>query len=203
MKPLYDLLKLSKFTWTEQATQVCVDMKQRLTSAPILQLPDETKPLLITTDASNCAVGAMLSQMAEDGSERPVAFESKKLNDAQINYPTYEKELYAIIYALEKWGHYVRSSPFTTLIVTDHQPLKHVTSFEPASQRQCRWNAFLSSFNYEIVYRPGKSNSVADALSRRPDYRDISITAKGVKNIAKSHKSNTKTLVNDVNSDSS
>ena len=104
----------------------------------------------------------MLSQVWEDG-EHPIAYESRKLNAAEMNYPTHERELLSVIHALRQWRHYLLGKPFK--IVSDHHPLKYLMTQPNLSKRQARWVEQLAEFEFEIVHRPGKSNVVADALS--------------------------------------
>ena len=89
---------------------------------------------------------------------------SQKLNAAEGNYATHEKELLAMIHALQTWRHYLLGNNF--IVVTDHNSLKYLHTQPTLSRRQARWAEFLAEFDFQIVYRPGKSNVVADALSR-------------------------------------
>jgi transposase InsO family protein len=119
----------------------------------------------VTTDASDFAVGAVLSQ--DDGAgDRPVAFTSSTLNETRRKYAAYDKEMFAILEALRVWRPYLAGKPFT--IVTDHAPLQYLQSQATLSPRQARWLDRLSEYQFTIVYKPGRLNTVADALSRRP-----------------------------------
>ena len=93
-----------------------------------------------------------------------MAYESRKMNPAEQNYPTHERELLAVIHALRTWRHYLLGRKFT--IVTDHHSLKFLQTQPQLSRRQARWLELLADFDFDIVHRPGKSNVVADALSR-------------------------------------
>ena len=125
----------------------------------------------IDCDSSGYGIGAALMQGQGRGLQ-PIAFMSKKLLDAEKNYTIREQEMLAIVCACKEWRHYLHGSKFK--IVTDHDTLKYIdTQKKQLSPRQHRWAEFMAEFNYEIVYRPGKQNVVADALSRRPDHKSI------------------------------
>jgi hypothetical protein len=114
-------------------------------------------------------VGAVLQQDQGKGLQ-PIAFLSKKLGDAETRYPVHEQELLGIILALREWRHYLYGQHFT--IISDHHSLQYLHSQPHLSPRQSRWVEFLQQFNFTICYKPGKTNIVADALSRRSDYRE-------------------------------
>lgn len=169
--PLTDLTRKEQpFTWTQQQQAAFDTLKQKLTSDPVIAIPDPSKPFTVkvTTDASSFAVGAVLTQIQDDV-EKPIAFESRKLTDAETRYATHERELLAIIQALQTWRCYLSGRPFK--VSTDHQPLKHLHTQPHLSDRQKRWLDFLAEFDMEIKYKPGKENVVADALSRRSDHQ--------------------------------
>ncbi|XP_071933758.1 uncharacterized protein [Coffea arabica] len=105
-------------------------------------------------------IGAVLLQEG-----RPVAYFSEKLNGAALNYSTYDKELMALVRALQTWQHYLRPREF--VLHTDHESLKHIKSQDKLSKRHARWITFIDSFTFVIKYKTGKTNVVADALSRR------------------------------------
>jgi hypothetical protein len=109
-----------------------------------------------------------LSQRDDDGVLHPVAFFSKKHSPAECNYDIYDKELMAIIKALEEWRPECEGAEHTLQLITDHKNLEYFMSKRLLNRRQARWAQFLSRFDYEISYRPGKSNGKADALTRRP-----------------------------------
>ena len=138
-------------------------MKDVLQHAPILQLADPSRDYIVIANARDFAIGAMLSQVWEDG-EHLIAYESRKPNAAEMNYLTHERELLSIIHALRQWRYHLLGKPFT--IVSDHHSLKYLMTQPNLSKRQARWVEQLAEFNFEIVHRPGKSNVVVDALSR-------------------------------------
>ena len=138
-------------------------MKQAVQKAPVLQLADPAKPYVVTCDASDVGIGAVLEQEDADGCH-PIAFASRKLSGAEQNYPVHERELLAIVYALKEWRTYLHGSRF--VIRTDHHPLRYLDSQSSLSKRQMRWMEVLQEYDYSIQYVKGKYNVVADALSR-------------------------------------
>ncbi|KAH9780585.1 Endonuclease [Citrus sinensis] len=135
-------------------------IKQKLTNAPLLSLPNFNKTFEIECDALGIGIGAVLM---EEG--RPIAYFSEKLSGAALNYPTYDKELYALVRALETWQHYLWPKEF--VIHTDHESLKHLKGQHKLNKRHARWVEFIETFPYVIRYKQGKENIVANALSCR------------------------------------
>lgn len=133
--------------------------KELLTNAPILAYPDFTKPFKLTTDASNVAIGGVLSQ-----SNRPLAYYSRTLNSAERNYSTIEKELLAILDCVKHFRPYLFGQKF--VIETDHNPLVWLYKIKEPTSRLITWKLKLEEFDFTIVYKKGKENRVADALSR-------------------------------------
>lgn len=155
------------FNWGEDQQNAFDELKKRLLATPILFHPDFAKPFKITTDASNIAVGGVLSQDDDEKKELPISFYSRKLNGAQLNYGTIEKECLAIVECVKTWRQYLGHRKFT--IETDHKPLTWLHSLTDMSRRQARWAILLQEYDYDIVYRAGKTNVVSDALSRLHD----------------------------------
>ena len=171
-KPLHSLSKKGiKFEWTKPREEAFEELKRAFTSAPVLQHPDPQKPFLVETDSSDFALGAVLSQKGEDGLIHPVAYMSTSLSPAEQNYDIYDKEMLAIIQALETWKIYLEGNPGTTTILTDHKNLEYFTTTKELTRRQARWSEFLSRFNFVIQYRPGSSAGKPDALSRLPQHK--------------------------------
>ena len=176
--PISDLTKTkdktsNKFTWTLEAQTAFEKMKQALMSAPILILPDPSKPYVINTDASGFAIGACIMQDHGKGLQ-PIAYMSKKLLPAEKNYPVHEKELLAIIVALKHWRHLVHGCECTVRVITDHKSITHLQTQPKLSERQVRWMEFIQEFGNQlkIEHQQGKTNIVADALSRRADHEE-------------------------------
>ncbi|CAI7839790.1 unnamed protein product [Closterium sp. NIES-53] len=162
--PLTNLLKKNTlFKWEDVHQQAMEQLKTALTSAPVLILPDPEKDYVIEADASDQAVGAVLMQVQGKGLQ-PIAYLSKKLHGAELNYTIHDKEALAIITALKTWRCYLEGRK--TTVYTDHCSLKYLKTQPTLSRRQVRWIEFLEThFDYDIVYKPGHKNK-ADALSR-------------------------------------
>jgi hypothetical protein len=165
-KPLTDLLKKEKdWKWKEREQTSFEMLKSKMTSAPLLQYPDFSKPFIVTTDASGYAIGAILSQ-GKLGADKPIAYASTTLNTAEINYATVEKELLAVVWACKHFRPYLLGRKFT--IVTDHKGLTWIFNVKDPSSRLMRWKLLLEEYDYEIQYRAGERNCNADSLSRYP-----------------------------------
>ena len=124
--PLNALLKKDTiFQWTEETQRSFDALKQKLTSSPVLMMPDQTRPFQIKCDASKYASGAVLTQLDNNGDRHPVAFLSKTFSETEQNYEIYDRELLAIIQALEEWRHYIKGSGHITIIYSDHQNLAY------------------------------------------------------------------------------
>lgn len=164
-KPMTQCLKKgSKITFNDPNYIDCFEKcKLLLTNDPILQYPDFSKEFVLTTDASNFAIGAVLSQ-GPIGQDKPLAYASRTLNSSEINYSVIEKELLAIVWATKYFRPYLFGRKFK--IVTDHKPLQWVMSLKEPGSRLTRWRLKLSEYNFTTVYKQGKKNTNADALSR-------------------------------------
>jgi len=165
--PISDLAKDSTpWKWTNHQDKAFLTIKAALQQAPVLKLPDFDQPFMITTDASGYCCGAVLSQLDDHGHDRPIAFLSKKLGDTERNWPSHEKELYAIKLALTKWRPYVYGAHFD--VFTDNSTCHWFLKTPVLTAKLTRWLDFFSSFDFTLHHRPGKMNVVADALSRPP-----------------------------------
>lgn len=153
-------MKGTKFQWTNDAEAAFIEVKRRLTSAPILILPDFSQPFELHCDASKTGIGAVLSQTG-----RPVAFFIEKLAGAKLRFSTYDMEFYAVVQAVKHWRHYLFQREF--ILYTDHDSLKHIGSQDKVSHRHASWLSYLQQFTFVIKHKTGVSNRVADALSRR------------------------------------
>ncbi|XP_048484046.1 uncharacterized protein LOC125490066 [Plutella xylostella] len=165
-KPLTSLLKKDvPFKWQNDQQLAFESLKTKLISAPILAYPDFTQPFLLTCDASNYAISAILSQ-GPIGQDRPIAYASRTLNKAECNYSVTEKECLAVIYGTKVFRPYLYGNSFT--VITDHKPLEWLFKCKDPGSRLIRWRLKLEEFEYDIRYKKGKINTNADALSRFP-----------------------------------
>lgn len=170
--PLNRLLKKDiPWCWGDEQQYAFDDLKTAFATAPVLAMFDYTKQTVLETDASDWASGGVLSQYDDNGVLRPIAYFSSKHSAQECNYEIYDKELLAIIKALEEWRPELQGVTDPFEIITDHKNLEYFTSTKALSQRQVRWSEFLSQFNFRIVYRPGSRAVRPDALSRKPGDR--------------------------------
>jgi hypothetical protein len=160
-RPMTELLKKEKkFAWTEGCERSFQELKRRLTTAPVLTLPDIHRDFVIYCDASRQGLGCVLMQ---DG--KVVAYVSRQLKTHERNYPTHDLELAAVVHALKIWRHYLIGNKCE--VYTDHKSLKYIFTQPDLNLRQRRWLELVKDYNLEIQYHPGKANVVADALSRK------------------------------------
>jgi hypothetical protein len=162
-------LKSSKLVWTQVEQAAFEALKVAVTTAPVLTIPDDEKPFVLHTDASDYGVGAVLSQRDTEGQLRPIGFMSKKLNDTEYKWSTYEKELFAVVTALRHWSMHLMGARHRITIFTDHHSLMFIISQPKLTAKQTRWYDTLGSFDIEFKHVSGANNSGADALSRRSD----------------------------------
>ena len=182
-RPLTELTRAgAEWKWSTSQHTAFNRLKLALTTAPVLMLPDFEKQFVVTTDASDAAVGAILEQDFGNGLQ-PIAFASRKLNNAEMRYSAYERELLGIVWAIAQWKHYFRGL-HSVVIQTDHAPLRHLPNQASVNTRVWKWINIMQGYNLEIRHIPGKRNP-ADTLSRQ-DKKD----ALG-----------RKTAVNDANAD--
>lgn len=163
-RPLHDLCKKQvEFVWSTNCQRAFESMKEKLVSAELLLFPDFNETFILTCDASDTAIGAVLSQ-GPIPQDRPIQFFSRTLTDAQTRYPTIEKELLSIVAAVEHFRHYLYGRKF--VIYTDHKPLLYVMNNRKPNSRLFRWKLALLEYDFVIVHKAGAQNVVADALSR-------------------------------------
>jgi hypothetical protein len=140
------------------------------TTAPVLAHFDHTLPIILETDASDFAIGAVLSQL-HNKRLHPVAFYSRKMEKAEINYDIHDKEMLAIVAAFKEWSRYPESAIDAIMVYTDHKNLEYFCTTKVLNRRQARWAQELANYEFKICYRPGSKDGKPDALSRRSEYR--------------------------------
>ncbi|KAL6463363.1 hypothetical protein MHYP_G00277540 [Metynnis hypsauchen] len=170
VEPMRALLRKDcSFHWNKTAQAAFEQVKQLIVHSTALVMFDPSKPTIVSTDASDYGIGAVLTQMDSNGAEQTVAFASRSLSDVERKYSIVEKEALACVWAAEKWRTWLWGRRF--LLRTDHQALTTLLTTKGnnrAGLRIARWSARLLEFDYDVEYRTGSLNHVADCLSRLP-----------------------------------
>jgi len=142
-----------------------------VTTAPTLASPQDSEPFCIEADSSDFASGAVLSQqLPREEKWHLVAFYSKSLSPVERNYEIYDKEMLAIIRALEEWRHFLEGACHPVEIWTDHKNLEYFMTAKKLNHCQAQWSLYLARFDFKLVHCPGRSMGKPDTLSRRPDH---------------------------------
>jgi hypothetical protein len=161
VKPLTSLLEKSKeFKWDEACQKCFEELKERLTTPPVLIMLDIHKGFDVYCDASHLGLGCVLMQEG-----KVIAYASRQLRKHEKNYPTHDLELAVVVHALNIWMHYMIGNKCK--IFTDHKSLKYIFTQKELNLIQRRWLELIKDYDLEIQYHPGKANVVADALSRK------------------------------------
>ncbi|XP_062028068.1 uncharacterized protein LOC133743955 [Rosa rugosa] len=161
-KPLTDMLKKDNFKWSEESEKAFESLKQALISTPVLAIPDFNKEFVVECDASDKGIGVVLSQEGH-----PVAFLSKALAPRHTTLSVYDKEMMAVVYAVQHWRPYLLGHHFK--IYTDHRTIEHFLKQRITTPAQQKWLLKLMGYDYSIFYKAGKNNAAPDALSRNLD----------------------------------
>ena len=159
--PLTNMLKKNSFKWNTKAEEAFQRLKEAMTQAPVLALPDFTRQFVVECDASGSGIGAVLRQ------DRPIAFHSQALHGKNLMLSTYEKEMLVLLMAVKKWQHYLLGRKF--IVRTDQRSLQYLWSQKITTEAQQKWLYKLMGFDFSIEYKKGSENKVADALSRRDE----------------------------------
>ena len=149
-----------KFEWSDACEQSFNELKQLLTTAPVLTLPAGNGGYAVYCDSSRVGLGCVLMQHG-----RVIAHASRQLKKHEQNYPTHDLEMAVVVFALKLWRHYLYGE--TCEVFTDHKSLKYIFDQKDLNLRQRRWMEVLKDYDVHILYHPGKANVVADALSRK------------------------------------
>jgi hypothetical protein len=152
------------YQWSKECQKGFETLKEKLTHAPVLKMPDFNNEFLLAVDASGYAVGAVLSQKDEHGKEHPIAYASKTLSKPERNYPTCELEALALIFGVKHFYPFLYGKPFTLL--SDHYPLTWLMNSKNLRGRLGRWAMLIQSLPIKIVYKKGKLHGNADGVSR-------------------------------------
>ncbi|KAI3808947.1 hypothetical protein L1987_24910 [Smallanthus sonchifolius] len=157
--------KETKFVWGSEQESAFRLLKEKLTKAPVLSLPDRTEDFLVYSDASHSGLGCVLMQRG-----KVIAYASRQLKTHEVNYPTHDLELAVVVFALKIWRHYLYVAKCT--VYTDHKSLKYFFDQKDLNMRQ-RWIELVKDYDCEILYHLGKANVVTDALSRKTSHTPI------------------------------
>ncbi|GFV68183.1 retrovirus-related Pol polyprotein from transposon 297 [Trichonephila clavipes] len=166
--PLTDALKgrakKGEITWTTECENAFRELKGKLIDKPVLYAPNFEREFIVQTDASNAGMGAVLTQLTEQGEEHPILYLSKKFSEVEKRFCTTEKECASIVFAIKRLHYYLDGNSF--LVMTDHNPLVWLNRNVSSNPRMMRWALALQPYNFRIVHRSGKSHKNADSLSR-------------------------------------
>ena len=166
-RPLNRLTRIDQpFVFDTSCKQAFKELKRRLVAAPLLCHFNHALLSRLETDASDGVVAGVLSQKQLDGEWHPVAYYSKTMVEAELNYPIHDKEMLAIVSSLQHWRVHLEGTPERIQVVSDHKALEYFMTTKALTARQARWAEMLSRFNFQIMYKPGSTNC-ADALTRR------------------------------------
>ena len=166
--------KNAQFAWSYDCEQAFQTLKRKLTSAPVLRFPEFDREFILDTDASDRAIGAVLSQRYEDG-DHVIAFASRALTKAERRYSVTRKELLALVYSMKHFRHYLYGHHI--IVRTDHSALQWLRSFREPEGQVARWLELLEEYDFEVQHRPGSQHCNADAMSRIPEHSQVNATA--------------------------
>ena len=168
--PLNDKLRKGEparfHTLNQAESDAFAELKERLTSPPVLALPRRDGHLTLDTDACARQLGCVLLQTQPDGTDRPLGYWSRSLSSAERNYDTTERECLAVVWSVLLLRPYLEHARFT--VRTDHSPLKWLLNLKDCSGRLARWRLRLLPFHYDVVHKAGLKHQAPDALSRLP-----------------------------------
>ena len=164
-RPLNELKGKKAWKWEKEHQEAFEELKEKITSQPVLSLPKREGKFRVETDTSGHAIGGVLSQ-EQDGKWRPIAFLSRTMQAAEQNYEIYDKELLAIVEALAKWRQYLLDVVEPFEVWTDHENLKYFREPHKLNRWQVQWYLKLQDYDFILKHILGKTNKKADILSR-------------------------------------
>ena len=176
--PLTELLKKgNKWSWTPRCQEAFDNLKNAIMEGSVLGIVDVTKPFEVETDASNFSLGGVLLQEGH-----PIAYESRKLNEAERRYVASEKEMLAVVHCLRAWRHCLRAWRQYLLRVkfvvkTDNSSICHFFDQPKLSSKQAHWQDCVAKFNFQFEHKPNKANQVANALSWKSEHAALCMLA--------------------------
>ncbi|CAM6082514.1 unnamed protein product [Calypogeia fissa] len=174
-KPLTMLTKSDQhWIWGDDQERAFQELKDHLSSAPILRRPIRGQPFQLHTDWSCLGLGAVLTQFDDEGKEFVVAYASRSNNNAEAKYGSYEGESLAVVWVVAHFRCYLFGNPFT--LITDHQPLKWLMESDKLTGKLAKWALILQEYEFTVVHRAGRLNQDADGLSRNPCTSEQDIT---------------------------
>ena len=165
-KPLTNMLKKNGFYWNEASGDSFEQLKEALINTPVLALPDFSQEFVIESDAYGVGIGAVLQQNGH-----PIAYLSKTLAPKHLTMSVYDKEMLAVVYAVQTWRPYLLGHHFK--IVTDHRTIQYFLNQKITTPQQQKWLLKLMGYDYSVHYRPGKNNAAPDALSRQAELHTV------------------------------
>ena len=165
----------AKYEWNKECQKMLDILKEKMVTVPILVFPDWKKPFHVHVDASSIALGIILAQPGEGGIDHPIVFARKKLSSVERDYTTIEREGLTMVYALQKFRHYLLGSHFK--MFTDHSALKYLVNKLVLGGKICRWLLLFQEYDFEIIVKPGRLNVGPDHLSRLESGEELTSVA--------------------------
>ena len=173
--PLFCMSQKQPIIWTDECSKAFTELKDRLTSPPVLAFPQKDGgKFILDTDASDYSIGAVLSQL-QNGEEKVIAYASQSLSKSEKNYSVTRKELLALVYFMQYFCCYLLHTKF--IVRTDHAALQWIQGFKNPEGQLARWLKKLQEFNFESMHRKGSEHHNADTISRLPKDSSQSVTA--------------------------
>lgn len=171
VKPLTNLTQKDvNFIWSNSCESAFQQLKLAFQNAPVLAHFDPSHQIIVETDASDFAIGSILSQLKPtDNDIHPIAFHSRTMTPAERNYDIHDKELLAIVDSFQHWRHYLEGARHRIEVFSDHENLQHFLEKRHLNRRQARWSEFLGPFDFHIHHRAGRLSQKVDVFTRRRD----------------------------------